>query len=239
MTPWTILLWKWRGWNAVYTAEHVNRMVRMLERVMTVPYRPVCITDDPTGVYCETFPLWEPPPVRIPAAWPVTPAGRVVPNCFTRLRVFDPGVGAWLGERLLSVDLDAVILDDLAPLLTDDTFRAARGMHSALCGTLWQLRTGAHPEVWCDFDPVQSPKQIAETEYNGRTISGSDQAWLSIKLPYAPTWGEGDGVYWFKSLKPKLIPKNARYVYFAGNIKPWDRTCQMINPRLYDLYMQS
>ncbi len=236
MMPWTIVLWKWRGWNDIYNAGHVNRMLGMLERTMSVPYRPVCITDDPTGVYCETFPLWQMPEVRIPAVQPLPPRGKLIPNCYTRLRIFDPRVGMWFGDRILSIDLDAVILDDLAPLLTDDPFRAARGMHSPFCGTLWQLLVGEHADVWYDFDPVETPKLVADTMHGDRPISGSDQAWLSIKIPDAPTWGEGDGVYWFKTLKPKQIPKNARYIYFAGNIKPWGRECQMINPELYDAY---
>ncbi len=224
----TILLWKWRGWRNEYTSEHVNRMLRMLAKHMSIPYDVVCVTDDGRDIDCESVPL------------PGLPLeGIAGPNCYHRLGVFDSRWSDQFGSKVLSLDLDSVILGDLAPLLTDDGFKAARGYHSHVCGTLFQLRPGYREDVYHDFDPIESPKVIADTRYGYGPLSGSDQAWMSLKMPSAPTWDEADGVYWFKAMKPqRTIPANARVIYFAGNIKPWSKDLKLINHPLYRAYCE-
>lgn len=236
----TIVTWLWRGWRPVYNAGHVNKLGRMLAKHMSIPYRFVCVTDDPAGIEYETFPLWKSVPVNVTKSW-IIDTRDPIPNCFTRLRLFDYEVSKWLGaSKILSIDLDCMIFDDLAPLLTDDTFKAAKGMHSNYCGTLWQLTPGAHQDVWSSFDPEESPKQIANTQYGNRVISGSDQAWMSIKISGAPTWDKDQGVYWYREImNQRKIPKNARVVYFAGGIKPWDKDCKLISPVFYRAYQET
>ena len=233
----TFVCWLWKGWRPVYGPEHVNSLNRQLKKHMSVPHRLVCITDDDTGIECETFPLWTMPRAKIPGRLDLASQG-VIPDCFIRLKMFDPKIGKLFGPRIVSIDMDCVILDDLAPLFDNDyDFAAAKGYRSYLCGSLWQLRTGTNEDVWRGYDPVESPKIIAGTTHGGRPISGSDQAWMSICMPDAPLWGEAEGVYQFMELRPqRRVPKNARVVFFAGAINPWDVTCRMINRDLYDAY---
>lgn len=234
-----IVTWKWSGWRNIYTAEHVNKLGRMLAKHMSTPYRFVCITDDPEDIEFETFPLWKSEPVKTGNSW-IVDSRDPVPNCFTRLKLFDPRVSKWLGaSKILSIDLDCMVFDDLAPLLTEDPFKAAIGRHSNYCGTLWQLIPGAHERVWTEFDPIESPKQISNTLYGSRKISGSDQAWMSINIANAPTWGETEGVYWYREImNQRKVPKNARVVHFAGGIKPWDVDCRLISPAFYRAYQE-
>lgn len=243
----TFVCWLWKGWRPVYDARHVNRLHAMLAKHMTGPWKLICITDDDRGIDCETFPLWTIPRAKIPARLDVSNANKmvpgrldvhidpVIPDCFIRLRAFEPNVGRLLGERFVSIDLDCTILGDLAPLFDNDyDFIASKGYRSHLCGSMWQLRPGTNAAVWTDYDPVESPKVIAETTHRGRPISGSDQAWMSICMPFAPLWTEADGVYQFMELYPqRVVPKNARIVFFAGSIKPWDWDCHMICRSLY------
>lgn len=243
----TFVCWLWKGWRPIYDARHVNRLHSLLAKHMTGDWRLICVTDDTTGIDCETFPLWTMPRATIPGRLDVRTEGQmvpgtldtytdnVVPDCFTRLRMFDPGVGRHFGERFVSIDLDCVILKDLAPLFANsEDFVASKGYRSYLCGSMWQLRPGTNQHVWTSYDPVASPKQIAGTMHNGRHLSGSDQAWMSIQMPTAPLWTETDGVYQLMELRPqRTVPKNARIVFFAGAIKPWDGECAMINRALY------
>lgn len=229
----TFVCWLWKGWRPIYDARHVNRLHAMLAKYMTGPWRLVCITDDSRGIDCEVFPLWTVPRAKIPGR---TAVGKeIIPDCFTRLRMFDPAVGKYFGERFVSIDLDCVILADLTPLFENDyDFIAAKGYRSHLCGSMWQLRVGSNEGVWHSYDPIESPKIIAASTYKNWKLSGSDQAWMSLCLPEAPLWTEAEGVYQFMEMRPqRIVPKNARVVFFAGSIKPWDKDCAMICPKLY------
>ena len=46
-------------WGTKYTAEHVNRLYRMVEKNTSLPFTFTCLTDDPTGIISEvdTIPL--------------------------------------------------------------------------------------------------------------------------------------------------------------------------------------
>jgi hypothetical protein len=105
----TVLLWKWRqrNYRSKFTADHVNIMTNMIGRNLDLPHKVLCITDDPDGVKCETYPLWDEPSI-------ILPEGR--PNCYRRLKVFGE-FGKELGDRLFSVDLDAVITGNITQLL--------------------------------------------------------------------------------------------------------------------------
>jgi hypothetical protein len=223
----TFVTWLWKGWRNIYTAEHVNRLHRMLIKHMTGDWTLVCVTDQPEGIECETFPLWEiPEPAGLKAS---------APNCFRRLKLFDEEMAYWFGPMVVSIDLDCNIYADLRPLFTTDTFKAAAGQHSYINGSLWQVVPGAHPEVWRDYHPVETPKLIAETRHGFRKISGSDQAWMSIKLPRAPRWTERDGVYQRMHMPLRYVEPGTKVIFFAGMIKPWDDKCKYEWPKLYSV----
>lgn len=229
----TFITWLWSGWRpGAYDYRHVNRLYRQLKQHMTGAWRLVCITDDETGIECDTFPLWTMPRARIPGRLGLSTDG-VIPDCFIRLKLFNPAVAEHFGDLLVSIDLDTTVYSDLRPLLTNDDFKIAfnegRSGAPKYCGTLWQLRTGAHPELWTDYDPATSPKAIAEAG-----LRGSDQSWFTLKVPNAPMWNREDGVYWVKRFKPRAtVPPNARIVYFAGDVKPWGRECEMLWSNFY------
>lgn len=214
--PLTILCWKWHGWRGdTYRAEHVNALARMLRRHMSIDYRLICVTDDPVGITeCHTFPLWSEPHVRVVH-------GR--PNCYRRLRLFSSWAREWFGSRVLSIDLDVLVLADLAPLLAgDDDFRAFHGYATPLNGSLWLHRLGTRTHVWDTFDPATSPRLASDQRHaNGRRWYGSDQAWMSYQLPDAPTWTEADGLHYYARLPGGELPADARAVFFTGPKKPW------------------
>ena len=188
-------------WGAAYTAAHVNRLARQL------PIPLVCITDDPTGIECETLPLW-PDLADLP--------GPLV-SCWRRLRLFDPEVQAMLpGDRWLVLDLDVTITGDLSPILArEEPFVGWRDPnHPQLCGSVWLLSRGHRPDVWQDFDLARSPALVKTLGFRG-----SDQAWLSHKFKDCATLGRE--VVSFKKHCRNGLPKEAHIAVFHGQPKPW------------------
>ena len=215
----TILLWKWHqpNYRSKFTAEHVNIMTNMIGRNLDIPHRFLCITDDPAGVKCETYPLWDEPNVNLPQG---------KPNCYRRLKVFGE-FGKELGDRLMSIDLDAVITKNITPIVDrkeDFVIWGDTAKSTLYNGGFWIMTPGARAQVWEKFTPM-APNITQKLK-----IIGSDQAWISHTLgPGEATWTTEDGVFSYRNhLRKGLLPKppNARIVFFHGSFDPWSAHCQ-------------
>jgi hypothetical protein len=150
-----------------------------------------------------------------------------IQGCFARLRMFDPqwqdDYGIVEGDRVVCVDLDAIVTGDLFPLFhRAEDFIILQGANAAnpcpYNGSLWLLRAGYRPDVWTDFTP-DAARRVPFYKFP------EDQAWLAHKLPNANGWisGASSGVYAFK--KPGWpegdgLPKDARFVCFPGSRDP-------------------
>lgn len=225
----TIVAFKWNSNYAIrYTAEHANVMAAMVARNCSLPHRFVCITDDPTGVLCDTHPLWD------DASQLKNASGEHLPSCYRRLKLFDPAtqkaLGVRPGEAIVSIDLDTVIVDDIAPLIDrpDDFLGwSVPGSHHrrVFNGSMFMIRHGAHSEVWSEFDPETSPREAAQAGFRG-----SDQAWMSYRLAgHASGWTHEDGVVSFAREglgSVDVLPSGLRVIMFHGYRKPWDDTVQ-------------
>lgn len=219
----TVVTFKWA--SSTYRIKYGEPMVNLLEALVRRHYvgavRFVCITDDPTGVNGETFPLWG------DCGDLANACGGHLPSCYRRLKLFDPETQAALGlrrgGRLVSIDLDMLPCGPLNPLWDrKESFvgwAVAGSSHARVFnGSMWLLRAGAHAKVWRDFDPATSPQEAKAAGYRG-----SDQAWMSFRLRGAAGWTEADGVYSYPlSLKrAEALPAGARVVVFHGSQKPW------------------
>lgn len=187
----------------------------MVVRHYPAPHRFLCVTNDPAGI----DPDIEIIPDRADFADLKSPHGGNNPACYRRLRLFHPDAAATFGERIVSLDLDTVIVGDLRPLWdrpepfvgwTDPLYP------QQLCGSMLLLTAGAKRMVWNLFDPATSPAQAAHAGYRG-----SDQAWISYCLPRDARWTAADGVLSWRKLNGWL-PEGARIVFFHGARKPWD-----------------
>lgn len=228
----TFVTWLWRapiGYRSQFAATHVNTLARMIDRHYQPPHRILCVTDQPKGI--------DPHVVIVPAwndfADVTSPHGRPYrnPSCYRRLRAFHPAIGAVFGDRFVSVDLDTVIVADLAPLFDrpeDFVIWGETNKRSWYNGSLWLLRAGARPQVWTQFNPRTSP----HVAYRAGRF-GSDQGWISYILgPGEATWSIMDGVYSYRvHLKPRgsTLPANARVVNFHGEHDPWSPCVQRIS----------
>lgn len=217
----SVVTWKWRSrfGRTVYTSAHVNRLAAAVARCYTLPHRVICVTDDPAGLatgveFVRDFGDFADVP---------SPHGNGAPSCYRRLRAFHPEAARWFGERFVCLDLDFVPVGDLVPLWERfDDFVIYRdpiyaGQYN---GSMFMLRAGARPEVWADFLPNLSRRLAIE---DGKR--GSDQGWISYRLPGEATWGPEDGVYSYRAEVLKRggdLPAGATAVVFHGSPKPWD-----------------
>lgn len=212
-----VVTWKWStGENhprkgLQFSAEHVNRFYRMLDRNTTVPYEAVCITDNPIGLdpHIRVIPLWN--------------DLRDMGGCYVRLKAFHKSMKEIIGGKFIWFDIDCVITGNIDHILTDPAdFKMWGDTHprTPYNGSMCMIEPGTVDKVWLDFDPKVSPRMGKRLGY-----VGTDQAWISTVMgPNFAKWGQKDGVYSFRCHFDKLnridLPQNARIVMFHGRFDP-------------------
>lgn len=228
----TVVCWKWRTDNPqrpVFESRYVNVLRNMVARHYRKPHRFVCVTDDAAGIdsTIDVVPLWN-DHGHLPS-----PLGAKGPSCYRRLRAFAADAAEIFGSRFVSVDLDCVILGDLAPLWdrSEDFVMWAGNANgqTPYNGSMFMLTAGARPQVWDKFDPLRSPVLTKD-----RRMVGSDQAWIGYVLgPNEAKWHAKDGVLSFSRHCPThstTPPDNTRMVFFPGRANPWDDDVQQRHP---------
>lgn len=222
-----IVLWKWHqpGFREPYSMREANVMVHMLRRNISpeLDYRIILVTDDPEGAACDTFPLWS-DHNRVNNA-----SGAHLPSCYRRLRLFDPAtqeaMGIGMDERIISIDLDAVIISNIDKvLLRSEMFVgwAVRGTYHprVFNGSMWMFTSREMSFMWKDFDPKKSPMQAMQAGY-----MGSDQGWLSFRLAQR---NDCAGWRWpevasfpRETDKIRRLDVGNKIIFFHGRSKPW------------------
>jgi len=225
-----VCCFKWTpppGYRSTFGPEAVNVLQHMVARHYAAPHRFTCITDDARGLdpAVHVVPLWS-DFATIPS-----PHGGHNPSCYRRLRVFAPDIAPILGDRFVCVDLDTVIVGDLAPLFDrpeDFVIWGETDPRSFYNGSMFLLRAGTRTRVWDEFDPQYSPQRAKAA---GKF--GSDQGWISFCLGRGEaTWNRRDGVYSYRvHLKPHggRLPADARMVMFHGHEDPWSPAAQRLD----------
>ncbi len=203
-------------WGDKYTAEHVNILRHMVARHYAKPHRFICVTNDAEGLEEGV----EVVPDREDFKDVPSPHGAGKPSCYRRLRLWEPDAAETFGDWVVTLDLDTVIVRDMAPIWDRDTAFTGwadpmnKGQYNA---SMYLLLTGSYPSVWRDFNPATSPAETA-----GKGFRGSDQGWISSKMWASwPKWTRADGVLSYKVDCKIVLPKTARIVFFHGNPKPW------------------
>lgn len=235
----TVVVWKWQqpGFRVGYSAEIVDAMREMVARHYKQPHRFICITDDPTGVTAETFPLWA------DCSEMSNACGKHLPSCYRRLRLFSrkttDEMGIALGSRVVSLDLDMVITADLTPLFERPErfigWRVPGTRHAHVFnGSMWLFQAGKFDWLWDEFSPAKSPMRANDAGY-----FGSDQAWISYRLAGGEAgWTAQDGVYSFTRdiMRSRMLPRNTRVVSFNGKRKPWGPEVRQMAPWIVKYY---
>lgn len=231
--------WRWKqpGYRSTFGPEVVNTLRRMVARWYPYPHRFICVTDDPAGIDATVEVL----PDFGDFLDVVSPFGAHRPACYRRLRLFHPDAAQWFGERFVSIDLDTVITGDLTSVWNRPESFVIWGKTNPTTyynGSMMLLEAGARPQVWTDFDPVESPLAAkAAGQF------GSDQAWISYCLgPGEAMWSYLDGVYSLRNDfgpgRYRRPPPNARLVFFHGSKvdPPWSGMAQTRHPWIRTYY---
>lgn len=222
-TP-SIVCWLWNNGFRDYTPARVNMLYRAA-RYFSPQYRFVCVSDTKEGFEpgIKVVPM---PRAAARLADLPAPQGKIFPSSYRRLWCFSEEAKK-LGNRILMLDVDAMILGDLSPLFAIDAdFVGWRpmsiwGREERIGGGTWALKTGTLTWLWEMF--IANPQALIE-ETRSFGWNGSDQAilsrFLATKYPVWPQhggiYGAQDGVFWWD-----LPPKDARVVHFNGIDKHW------------------
>jgi len=165
---------------------------------------------------------------------------------FAKLQLFRKDIAETLGERILYLDLDTVITDDITPLVdrTEDLVlwrnpRFDEGLTPSRFNTSMILLTaGVRPDLYDDFTEEAYQKFVAE---NGSFPfkGGSDQRWVSDRVSHDnPYWDASDGVYGAGALgpPPTELPRGARIIFTPGNREPSQDATQEKHPWIKKWY---
>lgn len=216
----TIVCWKWKKQKTgfqlpgkvSYTSKHVNILNNMLLRNCHIPFRLVCFTDEPEGINCETMPI----PTKYAE----------LGGCYRRLWMFSEEAKI-LGDRIASIDLDCVIVNDCTHIFSRreefvmNTYNSFRinAIDQFYNGSLIMFNAGARKQLWNDFNKIKTPLLLKVNSHK-RLCIGSDQAWIRMKLGKKEArFSNANGVYEARQIK-NSIPKNASIVFFSGPSDP-------------------
>ena len=202
--------WLWRGrefWKrtATYDAGHVAVLRGMLWR--NGDHKLSCVHDGnfeiPFGVEGILM----------------TDAVAALPDYLPKLWAWSPELHGRIGERFASIDLDVVLLGNVAPLLSgSDPVRlwdeARREPYNT---SLFAVEPGFGHEVWKSYTPERAAAARAKASY-----WTGDQSWVAHVLgPGLSTFGERDGIYRYRGgVHQHSPPAGALAMFFCGPIDP-------------------
>lgn len=216
----------WNTGYREYTAEHVNILALAIQRFYKEPHRFICVTDKTKG-FCSAVEVLPIPAAANALAKIPSPHGKDFPSSYRRMWCFSEEAKI-LGDRIMLLDIDAMIVGDLEPLWAREAdFVGWRpmsiwGKENRIGGGTWLLKTGKLTWLWKKFT-ANPGRLIEETKKLG--WNGSDQAIMSRFLhKNYPTWPQMCGIYGSQDgvFHWDIPPKDAKIVHFNGDIKPWN-----------------
>lgn len=203
------ICWLWSGggfWKPVvkYGPRHVEVLAAMLHR--HGGHQLTCIHDG-------TFQL----PRHIDAVQ-MPEAVASLPDYLPKLWAWSPELQAIIGERYASIDLDVVVLGDVAPVLAGHpVILWDEAVGEPYNTSLFAVDPGHGQEVWTQYTPDRLQRaRRAATRWTG------DQSWVAHVLgSRVPTFGLADGVLRYRGGLHQLgVPAGTKAVFFCGPMCP-------------------
>lgn len=204
--------------TAGYTPDDVRTLQRMVKRHLSVPHEFACITDRPHLFDADKD-------IR---AIPLNKEKHVPGTCFSKLFTFHPNGRELIGERVLQIDLDTIIVRNIDPLVERDEnlvlwrnptripWDGPQDQRRCYYNSSFLLhRCGTMPEVWNNFDPKNPSAKDDQwylSNFFGKDCAYFDASHGVYRLAREDTPGSGvDGA----------LPENARVVTFPGSHGKW------------------
>jgi hypothetical protein len=211
-------------WGDKYSPEYVNKLNRMVERNLTLPYEFVCFTDDSTGIDKD---------VRIESLPPI-----LVKGWWFKPYFFNPEL--ILKGTILFLDLDLVVFENIDCLFTykpkefliiRDFNRKFIKNYDRFNSSVFRLEVGSHSHVYTNF--VSNPNSVM-----GRFRGDQDWLYYSIKNNYnywPDEWIQSykwemrsksdltrlsSGKLNFKARGEPIVNKNTKIAVFHGDPNP-------------------
>ena len=235
-----IICWKWdKGLHVKkkirYNARHVNILYKNCLKNIDIPFKFTCITDNKRGLNkdIQTIPVWND---FEKYGW-----------CYRRLKTFSKEMIPILGERILSIDLDCIILKNITSLIDNDNdfmIWKSGTNRAPFSGSMWMMNIGIHQDIWDDFkeeDLISTGHKHYQYQ-NKYAIQagfnvGSDQSWLNYKLANKNIkyWSPNDGIYNFRTIFGRKSQNydalnKAKIIFFSGSADPSQRKLQQKHP---------
>ena len=176
-----VVSWWWRkpDGSHLFGPEYLLRMRNMLARHLHREHEFVVVTDSaalvPAGIRTERITQWQD-----------------TPRCRRRVKQYDRAFAATLGTRILSIDLDVVIVDDITPLVDR--------REPIVCWRVGYAGVYSGSFVLYDFGALHGLYEAFAADPDGYPLAtgernASDQAMLNHFLAgrEVPHWTERDG----------------------------------------------
>lgn len=180
----TVVCW---SWNRTFGPEYVNHMRSMLQRHLKLKHELVCVTSEPEGID---------PRVRVVPA-PAYLAG--TPRCRRRMWNFAKERATDLGERLLCVDLDMVITDEITSMVDrpEPLVCWKVGYAKVYTGALTMFDAGVLDALWQAYNRDREGFPRLTGERNASETAMLTH-WIRSRGVKVAEWTERDGlVMWF------------------------------------------
>lgn len=214
-----------------YTLAHAAVIAGRIAAHTAVPYRFVVLSDQtpPPKYPYEVLPL----PAEAAALVPLHYyASEDYPACLPKLWLFSDAARC-LGERLFYVDCDALIMRDLAPILTyaPEAPFVWMNIDGKLTASMYRVDAGHLDWFWQHYQRDGLVDPLPPDRPKG------DQGWMRHCLPLKdyPAWPAAElGIYTMKQIEERGLPtrpiQGARILHPTGKIKPWHRGFQHMHP---------
>lgn len=193
----------------------------MVARNLSIDHRFIVVTDQP-GLFSDDDDIH-----AVPIDWTTHVPG----TCFVRLFTFSPQAQKVLGERVLQLDLDTVIVGSFDEIVDrDEDIVIWRNPRK------WALTFPevGHAKALSWFNPsimLHSPGtwSVIWQNFDAKEPGARDDQWLMSDYfgKDCPYWDQTHGVYRLTPGKPwigihsEALPENARIVTFPSSRKPW------------------
>lgn len=209
-----------------YDSKYVNSNYENIGRVLSIPFKYYCISDDPAGLSSEIeyIPLWD--------------YLKEVGGCARRMYIYSQKMSELIGDKFFFADLDFLYVSDFSSLYdTDKDLKLIQEKNPQnpkeypfRYHPTGVVNSGAAKELWDSFTTGDVVDNLKESR---KYFTGSDQSWINYYIRVIKknnfsieAMGKDEGIYNFRMdhMEPgqKDLYINAKIIDFAGPRDPRD-----------------